>query len=184
MAHAYLDIARTPRVRAVEQRQGSLGAYDRTEAGDPHHDRLGPVEAAFVSARDGFYLGTVSETGWPYVQYRGGPPGFLRVLDETRLGFADFRGNRQYVSVGNLAGEARVSLFLMDYAQRRRLKIFGHAQVIETAQDADLAARLAVPGYRGLVERAVVVRVAGFDWNCPQHITPRFTAAEWEAVRG
>ncbi|GJD94204.1 pyridoxamine 5'-phosphate oxidase family protein [Methylobacterium iners] len=180
MAHAYLDIARTPRVRAAEERQGSLGAYARTEVGDPYHDRLGPEEAAFIAARDGFYLGTVSETGWPYIQYRGGPPGFLRVLDETTLGFADFRGNRQYISVGNLAGEARVSLFLMDYANRRRLKIFGQARVVEAGEDPSLAGSLAVPGYRGLVERSVVVTVAGFDWNCPQHITPRFTAAEWE----
>ena len=114
------------------------------------------------------------------MQFRGGAPGFLRVLDERTLGWADFRGNLQYVSVGNLSGDDRVSIFLMDYANRRRLKIFGHAEIREVGADAEFARRLAVPGYQAVVERAVVVRIAGFDWNCPQHITPRFTLDEVE----
>lgn len=185
MGHAWLDIAATPAVRAAQERRGSRAAYARHEsapgAGEEgrHHDRLGPAEAAFVGARDGFYLATVSETGWPYVQFRGGPPGFLRVLDDRTLGWADFRGNRQYVSVGNLAGgDGRVALFLMDYANRRRLKVWGRAEAREVGEDAGLAASLAVPGYPARVERAVLVRVEAFDWNCPQHISPRFTAEE------
>ena len=125
----------------------------------------------------------MSETGWPYIQHRGGPPGFLEVLDETTLGFADFRGNRQYCRVGNLAGsDDRVSLFLMDYAHRRRLKILGHARIVEAASEPGLLARLAVPGYRAKVERGVVITVEAFDWNCPQHITPRFTVEELKAM--
>ncbi|MBX9933608.1 MAG: pyridoxamine 5'-phosphate oxidase family protein [Methylobacterium sp.] len=177
MTHSYLSIARTARVREAEERRGSLRAYAGADFGDQDHDRLGPQEATFIAARDSFYLASVSETGWPYVQHRGGPPGFLRVIDETTLGFADFRGNRQYLTVGNLDGDDRVSLFLMDYANRRRLKIFGHARIVEgTSEDG-----LSVPGYRASVERSVIIRVAGFDWNCPQHITPRFTAEEWQA---
>ncbi len=120
----------------------------------------------------------MSETGWPYVQFRGGPPGFLHVLDSTTLGYADFRGNRQYITTGNVAGNDRVSLFLMDYANRRRLKVFGHAGITDVADRLDLAERLRIPDYRARVERAVLIRVAGFDWNCPQHITPRYSMAE------
>jgi predicted pyridoxine 5'-phosphate oxidase superfamily flavin-nucleotide-binding protein len=122
----------------------------------------------------------VSETGWPYVQYRGGPPGFLRVIDERTLAWADFRGNRQYVSVGNLGGDDRVSLILMDYANLKRIKLFGRAEMLEVGADEGLAKQLAVSGYRAEVERAVRVHIAGFDWNCPQHITPRFTLDEVE----
>ena len=120
--------------------------------------------------------------GWPYVQYRGGPAGFLKVLDDHTLGFADFRGNRQYVTTGNVADNDRVSLFLMDYAHRRRLKIFGRLRMIDSGQDADAVARLAVPGYAGVIERAALIHVEAFDWNCPQHITPRFTQAELESA--
>jgi len=180
MGHRFAEIAFTPAVRAQQEAHGSRASYARHEQEAPPHDRLGPEEAAFVAARDGFYLASVGETGWPYLQFRGGPPGFLRVLDERTIGWADFRGNRQYVSVGNLAGEDRVALFLMDYATRRRLKILGHAEALEVGADGGLAARLAVPGYAARVERAVRVRVAAFDWNCPQHITPRFTLAEVE----
>ena len=122
----------------------------------------------------------MSETGWPYVQFRGGAPGFVRVLDETTLAWANFRGNRQYVSTGNLAGDDRVALILMDYANRRRLKVLGHARVVPVGKDDGLAAKLAVEGYQAVIESAMVVRVAGFDRNCPQHITPRFTVDEVE----
>jgi predicted pyridoxine 5'-phosphate oxidase superfamily flavin-nucleotide-binding protein len=122
----------------------------------------------------------VTETDWPYIQHRGGPAGFLRVLDEKTIAFADFRGNRQFVSAGNLAKNDRVALFLMDYPHQARLKILGHARVIDLKDDPALAAKLALPGYRAKPERAFVITVEAFDWNCPQHITQRFTLADVE----
>jgi predicted pyridoxine 5'-phosphate oxidase superfamily flavin-nucleotide-binding protein len=184
VGHRFAELAFTPAVRAAQQARGSRASYARLEQGPPRNDRLGPEEAAFLEARDGFYLASVGEGGWPYVQFRGGPPGFVRVLDERTLAWADFRGNRQYVTVGNLAGDDRVALIAVDYAARRRLKILGRAELLEVGADDGLAARLAVPGYDARVERAVRVRIAAFDWNCPQHIPPRFTREEVEqAVR-
>jgi uncharacterized protein len=127
-------------------------------------------------------MATVSETGWPYVQHRGGPSGFLKVLDDKTLGFADFRGNRQYISVGNIAANDRVALILMDYPNRARLKILAHMSARELAAEPDLAARLAVPGYKAKPERALLLRLETFDWNCSQHIVPRFTLAEIETA--
>lgn len=180
MGNRFAEIAFTPAVQAQQLAHGSRDSYRRFSEGEPWNDRLSDKERAFIGARDGFYLASVSETGWPYVQFRGGAPGFLRVLDERTLGWADFRGNLQYVSVGNVTGDDRVSLFLMNYAKRKRLKIFGHAEIRAVGADDGLAARLAIPGYDAVIERAVVVRIAGFDWNCPQHITPRFTLEEVE----
>lgn len=190
MAHRYADIGFTDHVKAAQSLRGSRRAYAEREASaeDVNH-RLGSDEAAFIAIRDSFYMATVSETGWPYVQHRGGPAGFLRVLDETTLGFADFAGNRQYMSVGNLATNDRVSLFLMDYPRRARLKLFGRARFVEmSVEDPDapmsddakraLLERLAPENYKARIERGVVISVEGFDWNCPQHITPRFTAEE------
>jgi uncharacterized protein len=178
MGHRFAELAFTPAVKAAQVREGSRDAYRKLEEGGPHHDRLGPAEAAFLGARDSFYLASVGETGWPYVQHRGGPPGFLKVLDERTIGFADFRGNRQHVSVGNLGGDDRVSLILVDYPNRRRLKILGRARVVEPDREPETVARLEVPGYRAKVERGILVAVEAFDWNCPQHITPRYTEAE------
>ena len=183
MLHKYLEIASTPSVKAARRHWGSAAQYARLDGTngpeDPvRNDRLGPAEAAFVSERDGFYLATVSEMGWPYVQFRGGPPGFLRVLDETTLGYADLRGNRQYITVGNAQVNNRVSLFLMDYAHQRRLKIFGRLRFVDAAEDPQVAAQLSVADHPGKVERAALITVEAFDWNCPQHITPRFTQAE------
>jgi predicted pyridoxine 5'-phosphate oxidase superfamily flavin-nucleotide-binding protein len=180
MGHRFAEIAFTPAVKSQQEAHGSRASYARFASGPPRNDRFGPEEVEFLQERDGFYLASVGATGWPYVQYRGGPPGFLRVLDERTFAWADFRGNRQYVSVGNVGGDDRVALILMDYANRRRLKILGHAEVLEVGADDGLAARLAVPGYQAVVERAVRVRIEGFDWNCPQHITPRFTLDEVE----
>ena len=188
MRHRYLEIASTPSVMEARDRYGgAAGLASRGPSTTPgaevepvRNARLGPAEQRFVAARDGFYLASVSETGWPYVQFRGGPTGFLRVIDDATLGFADFRGNRQYLTVGNLQANDRVSLFLMNYAHRQRLKIFGRAHALDARDDPALAKRLAVPGYGGRIERAVVVAVEAFDWNCPQHITPRFTQAELE----
>lgn len=159
---------------------------ERLVAGWDTSALLGPPETEFIAARDGFYLGTVGQDGWPYVQYRGGPPGFLHVLEPTttasRLAWADFRGNRQYLSVGNLAASPRVSLFLMDYAGRQRLKILGEASVADVQggdpATVELAQRLTPPDYPARVERVISVEVVGFDWNCPQHITQRWSREE------
>ncbi len=182
MARSFADIAFTPKVRAIQEDQGSARAYAKFLAPDAAPgDRLGEREAAFVAARDGFYQATVSETGWPYVQFRGGPAGFLNVLDDKTVAYADFRGNRQYISTGNLTGDDRISLILMDYPNRRRLKIWGRARLVDAGDDPALVARLQVDGYRGRPERAVVITVEAFDWNCPQHIPQRFTLEELEA---
>ncbi|MBK5957809.1 pyridoxamine 5-phosphate oxidase [Rhodoplanes elegans] len=187
MSNHYLEIAATPAVKAAQAHYGSAAQWARVGErrradGETHPDRLGEAERDFIAARDGFYLASVSETGWPYVQFRGGPVGFLKSVDETTLGFADFRGNRQYITTGNVQANDRVSLFLMDYAHQRRLKIFGRMRVVDAESDPDLTARLAVPGYPGRIERLVLITVEAFDWNCPQHITARFTEAELQAV--
>lgn len=178
MARAFANIAFTPSVQAVQARMGSRGAYRTLEVGEVEEVALGTDEIDFIRARDSFYQGTVGENGWPYVQHRGGPTGFLQVLDARTLGYADFSGNRQYLSVGNLDANDRVSLFLMDYPGQRRLKIWGRARVIDEDTQPELLARLESPHYRARVERGVIITVEAFDWNCPKHITPRFTAAE------
>lgn len=181
MTRAFYDIAFTPRVLEMQKKQGSDNAYAKFLAPEASpNDALTEAEAAFIRARDGFYQATVSETGWPYVQYRGGPTGFLHVLDEKTLAYADFRGNRQYLSVGNLTANDRIALFFMDYANRRRLKLLGHARMVEAEDDPGLIERLSDPDYRAKPERAVLIEVAGYDWNCPQHITERYTRAEIE----
>ena len=183
MSKHYGEIAFTDAVRDVQDRYGS-GAFYKAKTMRAHaaesSDALTEDAREFLGQRDGFYIATVSETGWPYLQFRGGPVGFLRVIDEHTLGWADFRGNLQYISTGNLGADDRVALFAMDYAHRRRLKIYGHARIVTVEDDPDLAAVLADPSYDAKVERAVIVHVEAFDWNCPQHITPRFTAAEIE----
>jgi predicted pyridoxine 5'-phosphate oxidase superfamily flavin-nucleotide-binding protein len=187
MSHRYIQMTSTPAVRAARQRYGGAGRYDsRGEAAgtlpDTVPDNLGEAEVAFIDERDGFYVASVSETGWPYVQFRGGPRGFLRVLDSSTLGFADFRGNRQYITAGNVAADDRVALFLMDYAHQQRLKIMGHARIVDVTDDPAAAKSLAMPGYPGRIERVVFVTVEAFDWNCQQHITPRFTEAELASI--
>lgn len=175
MAAKFLQLTLTPGVCRTQER-----AYGRHAVApkDTPDDALTDEEAAFIAARDSFYLATVNEHGWPYLQHRGGPPGFLHVRDPHTLAFADLRGNRQLQSTGNLAGSDRVALFLMDYPRRERLKILGHARVVERAADPKLLEAVTPPGLERAAERAMVIRVAGFDWNCPQYITPRFTEAE------
>lgn len=181
MARAFADITFTPAVLERQSRHGSREGYARLLAPEAEAaDGIGPAEAAFIAARDGFYLGTASADGWPYVQFRGGPRGFLRVIDAQTLGLADYRGNRQYLSAGNIDGDPRVSLFLMDYPNRRRLKIWGRARLVEGAEDPALLARLAPEGYRARPERAMLIDVAALDWNCPQHIPERYTLEELE----
>jgi uncharacterized protein len=179
MGHKFAELAFTPKVKAAQERNGSRRAYARMESGEDHHNVLGPSEAGFIAARDSFYMATVSETGWPYIQHRGGPAGFVHALDGKTIGFADFRGNRQYVSVGNLQTEDRVSLFLMDYPNQARLKILGRARMVD-ANDQETLQRLSMPEYGAQVERGILISIEAFDWNCPQHITPRFTLAEIE----
>ncbi|HEX4766873.1 MAG TPA: pyridoxamine 5'-phosphate oxidase family protein [Lichenihabitans sp.] len=181
MPHGFLDIASTPSVTAAQIEHGSAAPWSNLRT-DRTSDRFTETETAFIAARDSFYMATVSETGWPYVQHRGGPPGFLRMLDDRTLAFADFRGNRQYISLGNLAADDRACLILVDYPRRTRLKIYAHVETRSLAGDPALDALLATPGYRGKAERAFVLRLAAFDWNCPQHITPRFSETELASV--
>jgi ferredoxin-NADP reductase/predicted pyridoxine 5'-phosphate oxidase superfamily flavin-nucleotide-binding protein len=178
VTRAYSAIAFTPAVRAMQTRMGSRSVYAPLDRTSDKRDVLSSAEADFIHDRDGFYQATVGESGWPYVQYRGGPAGFLKVLDAKTIGYADFRGNVQYISVGNLQGNDRVSIILMDYANQRRLKILGRVRMVDASEDAALMARLEMPHYQARVERALVITVEGYDWNCPQHITPRFTQAE------
>jgi uncharacterized protein len=182
MSHRFAEIAFTDKVKSVQQAMGSRKAYARQETGSDSNYKMSLDEIEFVEERDGFYIATVSETGWPYVQFRGGPAGFLRVLDEETLGFADFRGNRQYITTGNATADDRVSLFLMDYPNRRRLKIFGRLRIIDATDDKALTAKLKIEHYEALVERLMLIRVEAFDWNCAQHITPRFTEKEVAAA--
>jgi predicted pyridoxine 5'-phosphate oxidase superfamily flavin-nucleotide-binding protein len=177
MGHKFSEIAFTPNVKTEQERSGSRRSYARLEEGDAHHDRLGAREAVFIAERDSFYMATISETGWPYIQHRGGPAGFVRILDDKTIGFADFAGNRQYVSVGNLQTDDRVSMFFMDYSNQTRLKLLGHVRLIE-ADASKLLAQLQMPDYGARIERGMVITMEGYDWNCPQHITPRFTQAQ------
>jgi uncharacterized protein len=180
MRRRFFDLAFTPSVKALQTRRGSRAAYARATEGErPAEPGLTVLEAGFVAARDSFFLASVSETGWPYVQHRGGPAGFVRVLDARTIGWAELRGNRQYVTAGNVTADDRVALFFMDYAAQRRLKLLGRMQLVEAAARPDLAPLL--DAGEGAAEGWALVRVEAFDWNCPQHITPRYTAEEWKA---
>lgn len=183
MSYGFFDIAMTPSVRDVQARMGIDHIWHGLK-GRHEFDRFTDNEAAFIADRDSFYMATVSETGWPYVQHRGGPRGFLKLVDDRTLAFADYRGNRQYISTGNLAADDRACLFLMDYAHRARLKMYVHVETLELDADSALAERVTVPNYRAKLERIFRLHLVNFDWNCPQHITPRFTEQEvGEAAR-
>lgn len=177
MAHKFAEIAFTDSVRDEQVAQGSRAGYASMDEGEDYNNSLSPREAKFIAARDSFYMASVSETNWPYVQHRGGPAGFLRVIDEKTLGFADFSGNRQYVSVGNFSNNDRVSLFLMDYPNKTRLKMLGRIRTVQS-EEAELLSQLNVDGYQARVERGFLIHIEAFDWNCPQHITPRYTEAQ------
>jgi uncharacterized protein len=178
MSRAFAEIAFTDSVKAVQSRMGSRAGYSKLEHDKERRDNLTDYETAFLAERDSFYMASVGENGWPYMQHRGGPIGFVKVLDDKTLGFADFRGNRQYISVGNVSVDDRVSLFFMDYAGKQRLKIWARARIVEGAEDAELLAKLHLLDYPAKVERGVILSVEALDWNCPQHITPRFSEAE------
>lgn len=177
MATKFLELTFTDSVRKAQEHY--YGATQRI-ASAPERDALTEDEVGFIQSRDSFYMATVSETGWPYMQHRGGSPGFLRVLSPTQLAFADYKGNRQMLSTGNLAANNRVTLFLMDYPQRTRLKILGHARIEDARLHPELVAQLAEPEVQRIVERLFFIDVVSFDWNCPKYITPRYTAAEVE----
>jgi predicted pyridoxine 5'-phosphate oxidase superfamily flavin-nucleotide-binding protein len=179
MGHKFAELAFTDTVKQLQEADGSRKSYARMEAGEDSNNVLTDREEAFIDARDSFYMATVSETGWPYVQHRGGPAGFVRVIDEKSLGFPDFSGNRQFVSTGNLKVDDRVSLFFMDYPNRAGLKLLGR---VKTSEDPEILESLALEGYSAKIERAFLIEVAAFDWNCPQHITPRFTAEDVESA--
>ncbi|MDN3556526.1 pyridoxamine 5'-phosphate oxidase family protein [Halomonas maura] len=183
MGHKFAEIACTPTVRRLQSAHGSHDAYARLEQGADSHQRIGEREAAFIRARDSFYIASVGETGWPYLQHRGGPSGFVKVLDALTIGFADYPGNRQYVSTGNVIHDERVALLFMDYPHRRRLKLLGRARIVGR-EDVEILTRLDDGEGRAPLECGFIITVAAFDWNCPQHITPRFTEAEIEARRG
>lgn len=174
------DIAFTPTVKAIQQRKGSRTGYARMEAGGSWQTQVTPALQSFVEAQSSFFLGTANADGQPYIQHRGGPRGFLRVIDSKTLGFADFSGNRQYISQGNLADNPKAYLFLIDYAQQRRIKIWGEARVVEG--DAELTTRLMPDGYRARPEQIIIFTITAWDANCPQHIPQRFEAADVEAA--
>jgi uncharacterized protein len=179
MGRRFAELAFTPLVKEQQKLHGSRMLYERVERSNDLGDRLGADEQEFIHERDGFYLASVTETGWPYIQFRGGMKGFLRVLNDRTLGFADLRGNKQYISVGNLQHDDRVALFLMDYPHQSRLKILGRAEVHEgDAEAAKLLDTLRVDGEKTPAERAMLIHVEAFDWNCQQHITPRYSEAE------
>ena len=180
MARHVSDIAFTPAVKAQQERLGSRRAYARMEGRGGWSDRITPELAQFVSQRDSFYLGTASADGQPYIQHRGGPAGFLKVLDERTLAFADFSGNAQYISIGNLVENDKAFIFLIDYPNRKRIKIWGAARYVE--DDAELLDQLVDPDYAAPPERALVFTVTAWDVNCPQHITPRYTVEELSAA--
>jgi len=183
MGRRFAELAFTPLVKQQQEQHGSRRQYARMEQMGEVDEQLGPYERQFIQERDGFYMASVSETGWPYIQFRGGAKGFLQVLDDHTLGFADLRGNKQYISTGNLQHDNRVALFLMDYPRQSRLKILGRVTLHEgDAAAADLIEKLRVPGEKTVPERAVTIQVEAFDWNCPQHITPRYTREELEEI--
>ena len=175
MAHKFLDLAFTPRVLGAQQRY-----YGRSQALPPTlgDDPLGPDETAFIEARDSFYMSSVSETGWPYMQHRGGPVGFCKVTGPNEIMFADYKGNRQMLTTGNVASNDRVCLFMMDYPHRERLKLLGHVEVLDARNHPDLVQQITTPELAKITERLFRIRIVSFDWNCPKYITPRFTAAE------
>jgi len=181
MTHRFADLTFTGSVKSVQEQYGSRAQNERLQSNFGPNDQITAREIGFIALRDTFYIASVSETGWPYVQHRGGPPGFLKVLSPNQLAYADFRGNTQLISVGNVSKNDRCSLILMDYPNRHRLKILGHMRV-EDGRSVDVTdlAKVELPGYKARLERVVFIDVVAFDWNCPQHITRRYTESEFE----
>lgn len=178
MAHSFGSLVFTSAVKALQERYGSRQQYARLEQQGQTQDTLGEQETEFITERDSFYMATIGSSGWPYIQHRGGPKGFVKVFDGKVLAFADFRGNKQYVSTGNLTTDARVAIILVDYPNRARLKLLGTAQVLDEDKAEGWLERVRVRDYKAVIERVFLIQVAAFDWNCPQHITPRYTTEE------
>ena len=181
MAKNFAEIGFSSAAKKLQEKYGSRANYARMER-QTFYEGLTKFEESFISQRDSFYMATVGENGFPYIQHRGGPKGFLKVLDANRLGFIDFSGNMQYISLGNLATNNKVALFLVDYPNKKRLKIYAKAEIVEIKDDPALHKLLDLENYKFRPERMMVLHVEAYDWNCPQHITPRFTAEEIEEV--
>ena len=177
MAHNFGSLVFTPAIKALQERYGSRRQYARLGAGSSR-DRLGPQEKDFLAERDSFYIASIGSTGWPYVQHRGGPAGFLHVVDDQTLAFADLRGNKQFISAGNLTTDNRVALILVDYPAQARLKILGRAEIVEGEQATEWLKRIPLRHDATPVERVFVIHMEAFDWNCPQHIVPRYTTKQ------
>lgn len=182
MTTRFLQTAFTDSVKEAQRTNGSRHGYARHDDLPTEADRLTEIERDFIAGRDSFYLATTMETGWPYIQHRGGAAGFVKVVDERTLGFADFRGNRQYVTVGNVAQNDRAALFFMNYPSRTRLKLLGRLRIVDPKSAPELQALLSDAAYKAIVERFVLIDIEAFDWNCPQHITPRYTLEEMSPV--
>lgn len=182
MTDRYLEIATSDAVKELQERWGSRSAYCRLESGPLTNSQLGPEEIAFIEAQDSFFLASLNDSGWPYIQHRGGPPGFLKVLGNNQLGFPDFKGNRQYLSFGNILKNPRVSLFLIDYPARARLKIFGQAKLVEGDNLPAALRKIENDAGTTPIERGIIVEVEAFHWNCPKYIVPRFTEAQVRTV--
>ena len=182
MSHKFYDLTFSESVKAAQETYGSRRNFERFEGGKPDFYGLSDAEIDFIEQRDGFYMATVNSDGQPYIQFRGGEKGFLKVLDDKTLGFADFRGNLQYISVGNLQENSKAALFLMDYANKQRLKILANVEVIDARNKPEIIEKLIVPDYKAKIERAMILHVEAFDWNCPQHIAPRYTMGEIKQI--
>jgi len=182
MANTFGSLVFTPVVKELQQRYGSRRQYERLAVRATSYQRLGPDEREFIAERDSFYMASIGSTGWPYVQHRGGPKGFLKILDDQTIAFADYRGNKQYISTGNLLTDDRVALILVDYPRQTRLKILGHAKITERAEAGALLEVVRDEGENTFVERVYVIHLEAFDWNCPQRITPRFTVDEIRTI--
>lgn len=182
MSRKYPAITFTNSVKERQEHFGSREGGEKMEAWKMDDEHLSITELAFIAQRDSFYMATVNEEGWPYVQYRGGPTGFLKAIDNQTLAYADFRGNRQFISMGNVESNPRVSLFFMDYPGRKRLKLLATTEVFDAADRPDLVEEVRDADYKAVVERVVLFKLVAFDWNCPAHISPRMTREEWEAA--
>jgi uncharacterized protein len=175
---SFRSLVFTPLIKELQEKYGSRRQYERMEQSGPPQDRFTPFETEFLAGRDSFYMATIGASGWPYVQHRGGPKGFLKVIDDHTLAFADLRGNKQYITTGNLLADDRVAIIMVDYPRQARLKLLGHVQILEGNQTEDWLERVRVPEEKTPIERVFVIHVEAYDWNCPQHITPRYTAEE------
>lgn len=178
MTDNFTELAFTDSVKAQQEKYGTRAAYSRMEQGGEFRNKMTWQERGFIESRDSFYMSSVGENGWPYMQFRGGPTGFLKVLDDNTLAYADFRGNGQYISTGNFNTNSKTVLFLMDYTKQQRLKVWAETKVIEASEDPELLKQLSDPAYKAKIERIITFKVHAFDWNCPQHITPRYTKEE------